>query len=163
MRVGYVVADWPVLSRMVAMKSDGGTGALEQMLLAEFAPNCLDSHIDTLRNTFRTKRDAMVSALKEHFGPLAKLSVPRGGIFIWVTLPEAVDTNRLVEAAIAEGVAVNPGSDWSADPQDGRHSLRLCFGNPSVDNINQGVARLAKICLREFPAVAQEPMPLMPA
>ncbi len=162
-RVGYVVADWPVLSRMLTMKTDGGTGALEQMVLSEFVSAHFDSHVDALRKTLKGKRDAIVSALKEQFGPAAKLSVPRGGIFIWVTLPDAVDTSRLAEVALAEGVAINPGAEWTADPQSGRHSLRLCFGNPSIETIREGVARLAKICQREFPAIAQMPTPPMPA
>ncbi len=168
LRIGYVVADWPILSRMLSLKTDAGTGALEQMVLAEFAPAHFDSHVIVLRKALKAKRDAMVSALKEHFGPAAKLSVPRGGIFMWVTLPDAVDTTRLAEVALAEGVAINPGAEWSADPNSGRHSLRLCFGNPSSDTIREGVARLAKICRQEFPAIARlqtEPMPTpaMPA
>ena len=163
LRVGYLVADWPVLSRMLTKKTDGGTGALEQMVLAEFAPAYFDSHVDALRDSLKTKRDAMVSVLKENFGPTAKISLPRGGIFVWVTLPETVDTSRLAEVALAEGVAINPGAEWSANPEKGRHSLRLCFGNPSMKTIEEGVARLAKICQQEYPAIAQVPIPPLPA
>jgi 2-aminoadipate transaminase len=91
----------------------------------------------------------MVEALEAHFGVTAEFEVPRGGIFIWVTLPEAVDTTKLAAAALAEGVAVNPGADWSADPESGRHRIRLCFGNPTIETIREGVARLAEICRRE--------------
>lgn len=164
LRIGYVVADWPILSRMLAMKTDAGTGALEQMVLSAFAPAHFDSHVNTLRKALKAKRDAMVSALSAHFGPAARFNVPRGGIFIWVTLPDAVDTSRLAEVALAEGVAINPGAEWSADPRSGRHSIRLCFGHPSIDTIRQGVERLARICQREFPSMAEEvPTPPIPA
>jgi len=150
LRIGYVVADWPVLSRMLPAKLDGGTGALEQMALAEYATSHFDDHVVALRGTLKEKCDAMVGALEEQFGVAAEYRIPRGGIFIWVKLPEAVDTTRLVQAALAEKVLVNPGADWSADPDSGRHSIRLCFGHPSIETIRNGVAHLADICNREF-------------
>lgn len=162
-RVGYLLADWPVMSRLLAAKHDGGSGALEQMVLAEYAATHYDAHVEMLQGRLKAKRDAMVAALTEQFGPLAKLSVPRGGIFIWVTLPEGVDTSRLAQVAAAEGVAINPGAEWSADAERGRNSMRLCFGNPSVETIRKGVERLATICQREFPALVKAPLPPMPA
>lgn len=163
LRVGYLLADWPLLSRMLAAKNDGGTGALEQMVLAEFAAAHYDAHVTALQGALKTKRDAMVSVLREQFGSLPTLSVPKGGIFIWVTFPEGVDTTRLAQAAAAEGVAINPGADWSADAVQGRRSMRLCFGNPSVEQIRKGVEHLARVCQREFPALVKAPLPAMPA
>ena len=64
-------------------------------------------------------------------------------------MPDAVDTTVLAEIALAEGVALNPGAQWSADPETGRHKLRLCFGSPTKEDIRDGVARLADICHRE--------------
>ncbi len=149
LRIGYLVADWSVLSRVLTVKFDGGTGALEQMALAEYATSHFDDHVSQLRGTLKAKCEAMVAALEEQFGVAADYRIPRGGIFIWVALPDAVDTSQLVQAAAAEKILVNPGAEWSADPQTGRHSIRLCFGNPSIDTIRQGVARLADICHRE--------------
>jgi 2-aminoadipate transaminase len=162
-RVGYLVADWPLMSRLLAAKTDGGTGALEQMVLAEYATAHFDAHVADLQQVLKAKRDAMVAALREHFGPAAQLSIPRGGIFIWVTLPEGADTTRLAQRAAAEGVAINPGAEWTADPAQGRRSLRLCFGNPSIDTIRKGVERLAKVCRQEFPALVKAPLPPIPA
>ena len=67
-----------------------------------------------------------------------------------MTLPDAVDTSALAEAAQAQGVSINPGAEWSADPASGRHKLRLCFANPSPAAIAAGIAKLADICHREF-------------
>lgn len=150
LRVGYVIADWAVLSRMLTVKFDGGTGAIEQMTLAEYATTHFDDHVSRLRGRLKEKCAVMVEALEKNFGVAAEYRLPRGGIFIWVALPETVDTNRLVQAAAGEGIAVNPGADWSADPATGRHSIRLCFGNAPLETIREGIARLADICHREF-------------
>ena len=144
LRVGYVVADWPVIS-----KTDGGTGALEQMVLAEYSAGKFDDHVTALQQTLRDKCQTMMAALDEHFGATAEFEAPSGGIFIWITLPESVDTNKLAEAALAEGVALNPGAEWMADAAAGSNRLRLCFANPSKETIQKGVARLAEICHRE--------------
>jgi len=149
LRVGYLLADWDVLSRMLAIKTDAGSGAIEQMILGEYLPAHFGSHVARLTETLHAKCDAIVEALTEEFGTDAEFSAPKGGIFIWVTLPEGVDTGVLAQAAAKEGVALNPGAEWSADPADGRRRMRLCFGNPSVETIRDGVARLAEICHRE--------------
>ena len=150
LRVGYIVAEWPVLSRLLALKTDGGTGALEQMVLAEYLAGGFDAHVATLVGTLQAKCAAMMEAVDREFGAAAEFTAPKGGIFLWVTLPEAVDTGRLFKAAQAEGVAINPGSEWSADAAAGARRLRLCFAHPSIEAIREGVARLAAICHREF-------------
>lgn len=149
LRVGYVVADWPMLSRILAQKSDGGTGAVEQMLLAEFAQD-FDSHVGALNKILKGKADALVDALEAEFGTAAEFTRPTGGIFLWVTLPEEVDTTRLAQVAAAEGVAVNPGAEWSADPESGKRRIRICFAHPPAETIREGMAKLAEICHREF-------------
>ena len=90
-----------------------------------------------------------MSALDEHFGTAAEFAPPKGGIFLWVTLPQAVDTSALAEAAAKEGVTLNPGAEWSTDRVTGRRKLRLCFANPSREAIREGIAKLADICRRE--------------
>jgi len=150
LRIGYVVADWPVLSRILPLKSDGGCGALEQMALAEYCPTQFDNHVGELQKTLREKCNVMVADLEEQFGAAAEFSAPKGGIFIWITLPDSVDTDQLAKVAAAQGVLINPGSEWSADADSGRHRLRLCFGHPSHEVIRNGVARLAEICHEEF-------------
>ncbi|MBT6430880.1 MAG: PLP-dependent aminotransferase family protein [Rhodospirillaceae bacterium] len=150
LRIGYVVADWPVMSRILPLKSDGGCGALEQMALAEYCPDHFAGHVDKLRQTLKGKCETMTAALAEQFGATAEFSAPVGGIFIWITLPDDVDTDRLAQVASAQGVAINPGSEWSADPDSGRHRFRLCFGHATHQVIRDGVARLAEICHGEF-------------
>ena len=150
LRVGYLTAPWEAMSRMLPLKTDAGSGALEQMVLAEYAPGAFDSHVAALNVALHAKADAAVEALEAHFGTTAEFERPRGGIFLWVTLPEAVDTTRLAEAAGAEGVAINPGAEWVADPATGRHKLRICFASPAVDDLREGIGKLADICHRDF-------------
>jgi len=150
LRVGYVVADWAVMRQIIPLKTDAGSGALEQMVLAEYVPGRFERHVDELRVALKRKASVMVEAVAENFGASAEFSMPKGGIFLWVTLPEQVDTTKLFQAAQAEGVAINPGAEWSADPAAGRSRLRLCFAYPSEKVIREGVAKLADICNREF-------------
>ena len=149
LRVGYVVAEWEVLSRLLAVKYDAGSGALEQMMLAEYCATHFDTHVSELQGVLKFKCDTIMEALAAEFGTAAEFSAPKGGIFIWVTLPNEVDTSRLGEVALAQGVALNPGAEWCADPETGRHRLRLCFGHPSEREIRDGIARLAQICYEE--------------
>ena len=151
LRVGFVVAGWDILSRLLALKSDAGSGALEQMVLAEFCEHNFDTHLVALNAALKVKADALVAALAEQFGTAAEFTAPKGGIFLWVTLPDGVDTSRLFDIAAKAGIAINPGAEWSvATPERARRRLRLCFANPSVEAIRQGVAELAAVCHKEF-------------
>jgi len=150
LRVGYIVARWEILSRMLALKTDAGSGALEQMVLAEFCAAHFADHVPRLRRGLRAKLETLMDALAEQFGTAAEFEDPKGGIFLWVKLPDSVDTLKLAPAALASGVAINPGPDWSTDKAYGKSRLRLCFANPSHDAIRQGVATLAEVCQREF-------------
>ncbi len=149
LRLGYVVAPWEVLSRMLACKSDGGTGALGQMVVADFFQDHYEEHLDTLRASMHRKLDVMTAALDEHFGSAVAYTAPRGGMFLWVKFPEHVDTMKLVQPALQEGVAFNPGPEWAAEPDAARHYLRLCFALPSEQLIAEGIAKLAQVFQQE--------------
>jgi 2-aminoadipate transaminase len=150
LRVGYLIAGWPVMSRILAVKTDAGSGALEQMVLAEYCREHFDAHVQALRGTLRRKLDALAGALRDQFGPQAQFDYPAGGIFLWVTLPEPVDTTKLAQVALQAGVAINPGAEWMTDAQAGRKRMRVCFAHPTEEVLREGTARLAQICHREF-------------
>ncbi|HVZ54097.1 MAG TPA: PLP-dependent aminotransferase family protein, partial [Pseudolabrys sp.] len=86
----------------------------------------------------------------EQFGTAAEFDEPRGGIFLWVKLPDTVDTLKLYQAALAAGVAINPGPEWSTDAMHSKSRMRLCFASPSHEQIREGIAILADICRKEF-------------
>jgi 2-aminoadipate transaminase len=150
LRVGYIVADWDLLARMLALKIDAGSGALEQMVLGEFCPAHFDEHVPKLTRGLRKKLETLMDALNEQFGTAAEFEDPKGGIFLWVKLPDAVDTQKLFQPALAAGIAINPGPEWTTDKARGKSRTRLCFANPSHQEIRQGVAALAEVCRREF-------------
>ena len=143
LRVGYVIADEPVIRQLAALKTDAGTGALEQLALAEYSPSHFNDHVEQLKGALRAKAEAMVAAVRREFGDDVEVREPMGGIYVWLTFPEGFDTDVLVGPATAAGIEFNPGSGWSADPEWGKRRLRLCFGAPSVDTIDAGVAELA--------------------
>ena len=150
LRVGYIVAEPGLVAQIAACKDDGGTGALEQMMLAEYCRGHFDDHVAKVTVLLKEKLDVMVAALEEHFGTAAEFTPPPGGIFLWVAFPDAVDATKLAAAAAARGVAINPGPDWSSDVAPARSRIRLCFGNPTADAIRDGVRVLAEVCHEEF-------------
>src|ERR1700726_3478609 len=150
LRVGFIVAPWEMLSRMLALKTDAGSGALEQMVLAEYCAPHFTSHVPKLARGLRAKLDTLMEALNEQFGTSAEFEDPKGGIFLWVKLPDNVDSLKLYQTALAAGVAINPGPEWSTDKAYAGSRLRLCFASPSHEQIREGVAQLAEVCRREF-------------
>jgi 2-aminoadipate transaminase len=150
LRVGFIVAPWEMLSRMLALKTDAGSGALEQMVLAEYCAPHFAAHVPELTRALRAKLNVLMEALNEHFGTSAEFEDTKGGIFLWVKLPDNVDTLKLYQAALATGVSINPGPEWSTDKAYSKSHLRLCFASPSVEQIREGVAVLADVCRREF-------------
>jgi 2-aminoadipate transaminase len=150
LRVGYMVARWDMLSRMLALKTDAGSGALEQMVLGEFCAPRFAQHVPQLARGLRSKLDTLMESLNAQFGTAAEFDEPKGGIFLWVKLPEQVDTLKLYQPALAAGVAINPGPEWSTDAAYSRSRMRLCFASPSHEEIREGVALLAEVCRREF-------------
>jgi 2-aminoadipate transaminase len=150
LRVGFIVAPWDVMSRMLALKTDAGSGALEQMVLAEYCAPHFATHVPKLTKGLRAKLDTLMEALNEQFGTAAEFEDPKGGIFLWVKLPDNVDTLKLYQAALAAGVAINPGPEWSTDKAYGKSRMRLCFASPSSEEIREGVAVLAEVCRKEF-------------
>ena len=150
LRVGYIVAGWEILARMLALKTDAGSGALEQMVLAEYCTAHFSEHVPRLTRGLRAKLETLMATLAEQFGTTAEFDDPPGGIFLWIKLPDAVDTLKLSQAALAAGVAINPGPEWSTNKAYAKSRLRLCFASPTIEEIRTGVATLANVCRREF-------------
>jgi 2-aminoadipate transaminase len=150
LRVGFIVAPWEMMSRLIALKTDAGSGALEQMLLAEYCTPHFATHVPNLTRGLRVKLDTLMEALNAQFGTAAEFEAPKGGIFLWLKLPDNVDTLKLYQSALAAGVAINPGPEWSTNAAHSKSRLRLCFANPSAELIREGVAVLADVCRREF-------------
>jgi 2-aminoadipate transaminase len=152
LRLGYAVAVPEVMGRLVACKreADSGTGALDQMVVAEYFSQNFGEHVGGLTQTLHDKLDAMVEAVEREFGTaVEKMWKPKGGIFLWLKLPDRIDVTKLVAPAAKAGVVFNPGPEWSCNPGESKSHLRLCFALPSKDDIRAGVAAFARVCFEE--------------
>ena len=149
LRVGYLVADWEVMGHVLSLKTDAGSGAVEQLVLAESSPTHFDDHVAQLTAALAEKSRIMCDAVSASFGDQVSFVEPRGGIFVWLTFPEGIDTASFAAAAKDRGVEFNPGAGWSVDPAYGSRRMRLCFGHPDADTIREGVAVLAEVVAAE--------------
>ena len=148
-RLGYVVASWEVMSRLLSRKNDAGTGVMDQMIAGDYFTNHYEGHIQEVRSALKRKCEALGSALRESFGPAIDFEMPRGGMYLWVRLPSGIDSRTLALPALREGIAFNPGPDWSADPEAATNYIRLCFALPSENEIWEGIEKLADVFRRE--------------
>jgi 2-aminoadipate transaminase len=147
-RLGWVVAPAPVLAKINLGKqaADLCTSSLTQQLVsAYFEEGRWLTYVRDLCAIYRRRRDAMLDALAEFFPPEAEWTQPGGGLFIWATLPDFIDTEDLLAKAIqAESVAFVPGSAAYVDGRGGS-SMRLNFSAVSEDDIVEGIRRIGKV------------------
>jgi DNA-binding transcriptional MocR family regulator len=99
--------------------------------------------IDTFRGVYRERRDAALEAMSEH---LPKLSTthPDGGFYLWITLPDGIDSKAMLPLAVKELVAYTPGTAFYGDGT-GQNKLRVCYSFPTPENIKVGIKRLATV------------------
>ena len=128
-------------------KTDAGTGGLEQMVLSEFCENHFFDHLTILNQKLKSKAITMCEALDKYFGNTVIIQI--GGIYVWIKMPDGVDTSKLYNIALQGGVAINPGVEWSMDKKN-KQKMRLCFANPTDKVIDEGVKKLAEVCKKEF-------------
>jgi 2-aminoadipate transaminase len=100
--------------------------------------------VGSLRELYRRRRDAMLDALAEHFPNEAEWTYPQGGMFLWATLPDYIDTTDLLARALSENVAFVPGRAAYVDGRGGS-SMRLNFSGVTEDDIREGVRRIGKV------------------
>jgi len=146
-RVGWLVAPRPLLAKLILGKqaSDLCSSTLTQHFVAGyFASADWRAYIDELRDVYHRRRDVILDALAEHLPAAASWTRPHGGLFIWVTLPDFINTTDLLARALAENVAFVPGEAAFADGR-GEHSMRLNFSSEADDDIREGVRRIGKI------------------
>ncbi|NLT05316.1 MAG: PLP-dependent aminotransferase family protein [Solirubrobacterales bacterium] len=147
LRLGWVVAPPPVLARMNLGKqqADLCTSTLSQILVQSyFAHHDWRDYVGSLTELYRGRRDTMLDALAEHFPPQAEWTKPGGGLFIWATLPDFIDTSDLLAAALRDNVAFVPGEGAFLDGR-GRSSMRLNFSNADEDGIREGIRRIGEV------------------
>jgi 2-aminoadipate transaminase len=145
-RLGWAVAPRPVLEKLNLGKqgADLCSSPMTQLFVAAyFHDHDWRAYLEQLKRLYRTRRDAMLQALEEHFGERAGWTKPEGGLFIWATLDGGVNTTDLL--ARAEGVAFVPGRSAYMDGHSGASSMRLNFAGVPEENIREGIRRIGKI------------------
>ncbi|MDB5673365.1 MAG: PLP-dependent aminotransferase family protein [Sphingomonas bacterium] len=144
LRVGWIVADAPVIRRLTLLKqaSDLATSAFNQMLALRLARTILPAEIARARAAYRARRDAMLAALAAHMPPGVDWTRPEGGLYIWLNLPEHLDGATIALRALTEcGVATISGAAfYPVAPV--RNTLRLSFSLASEADATEAIARL---------------------
>lgn len=162
LRLGWIVAPPDVIAKLVQLKqgADLHTSTFAQIVAYEVAKdNFLDDHVKLIRKVYRERRDVMLEALKKYFPPEVTWTHPQGGLFLWATLPEGMDCQKLFDAALKENVAFVPGDCFYAGnefAQEGGRHMRLNFSYGQPEQIREGIRRLAvaiKAQLRELRTV----------
>jgi 2-aminoadipate transaminase len=146
-RLGWVVAPPPVLEKVVLGKgaADLCTSTLTQFFVRQyFAEGGWKSYVEDLLGLYRGRRDTMLAALAEHFPAAATWTEPEGGLFIWATLPDYIDTEDLLAKALRSDVAFVPGAAAYVDGR-GKNSMRLNFSGVSDEEIREGISRIGRV------------------
>lgn len=147
LRVGWVAAPPPVLRQMNLGKQAGDlcTGTFDQRFIVEYMRKYdWRDHVARLNQIYRQRRDALLTALEEEFPASATWTRPRGGLFVWVTLPDFIDTRDLLPRALDRDVAFVPGGAAYLDGT-GANNMRLNFSQNPPDVIAEGVRRLGEV------------------
>jgi 2-aminoadipate transaminase len=146
-RLGWVVAPPPVLEKINLGKqaTDLCTSTLSQLMVqAYFEQSRWRDYVESLTELYRDRRDTMLDALADYFPRQAEWTRPQGGMFIWATLPDFIDTTDLLARALRENVAFVPGSGAYMDGR-GHNSMRLNFSASDGDDIREGIRRIGEV------------------
>jgi 2-aminoadipate transaminase len=160
LRLGWIVAPPEIIAKLAQLKqgADLHTSTFNQFVAYEVARDgFLDEHVKLIRQIYRERRDAMLAALEEFFPSEVTWTHPKGGLFLWVTLPEGLDMQALFKSALEQNVAFVPGDSFYAPAtrtgrnngnhgsarRDGSRHMRLNFSNAAPERIREGIRRLA--------------------
>ena len=147
LRAGYFCAPDKWMEAILKERWDAGTSALNTMIIAEYLKENLWSHIAQHIAIIKKKRDVLLSALDETLAGSVEWTVPRGGLFDWLTLPKAVDLKKLQATALKRGVQFTPGQSFHAADKE-IPNLRLSYPHLSHEDIREGIQRLAA-CIQD--------------
>ncbi|MCP4359917.1 MAG: PLP-dependent aminotransferase family protein [Chloroflexi bacterium] len=152
LRLGWIVAPEEVIQRCVMAKQgmDLHSSSFVQMMVYEVVQNgFLQQHVKHIRQVYRERRDMMLQAMETYFPSGVSWTRPKGGLFLWVTLPEEMDSAILLQKAIEHKVAFVPGSAFYPD-NGGQNSFRLNFSNARPEQIETGIQRLGRMLAAEI-------------
>lgn len=147
LRIGWMNGPSKIMGQFEKVKqcADLHTSSLIQYMVYMYVlTGKLEPHIEEIKNNYRTKRDLMMSLMKEEFVDGIRWTKPEGGMFIWGELPGNVDARTLLDEAVKRKVAYVPGASFYPNG-GGENTFRLNFSNASDDDMVEGIARLGKL------------------
>ena len=146
LRVGYVLAPPAIREKLVLANESAilSPATFAQMLVSEYLSiSDWQGQIATYRNLYREKRDSALNALNQYL-PRIKTTRPDGGFFLWLTLPEGLNSKEMLPLAVTELVAYTPGTAFYGDGR-GKENIRVCFSHPTAENVAVGIKRLSNV------------------
>lgn len=151
-RLGWIAASPEVLNKYILMKqgADLQSSTISQIEVATYLEQYnIEEHIEKIKETYKRRRDLMINVMKEEFPKEIKYTVPQGGLFTWVTLPEYMNSRDLAVKALEKNVAYVPGGSFYAN---GGHEndMRLNYSAMEDDKIVEGMKRLAEVIKAEM-------------
>lgn len=156
-RVAWIAAPAPLAAKFEIAKQaeDLCTGGLDQRVVYEACRRgVLERQLPVLREHYRRKRDVMVESLGQEFGGEVTWPSPRGGFFLWATLPRAIDADAMIARAVQHGVIYVAGEAFFVDGAgSGRNIVRLAFSAPTHERMREGVRRLGRTVREELAAI----------
>ena len=153
LRIGWIASQKELIARLIQLKADGGTNPLMQCIVYEFCSSpAFEKHAKRVQDVYRAHRDRMVEVVKREL-PGVTLTIPQGGYYLWLTLPESVDGEALARDAEAVGVHIIPGTKFFAGSGSGsageraraRNHVRLSYSYATFAQIDEGIRRLARV------------------
>jgi 2-aminoadipate transaminase len=152
-RTAFVLAPEPLVAKLEIAKQSAnlcGSGLDQRIILECLRRGLIEEQKARIRPYYRAKRDVMLESLAGEMPADIGWTRPAGGLFVWMTLPEGIDAEVLLEAAVREGVAYVAGAPFHVD-DSGSNTLRLTFAREDVPTIREGVARLGRAVRETVP------------
>jgi 2-aminoadipate transaminase len=146
LRTAFLIGPEEIVAKVEIAKQSAnlcGSGLDQRIVLACLRRGLIEEQKARIRPYYRGKRDAMLAALEARMPSGVTWTRPAGGLFVWVTLPEGMDAEKMIETAVAEGVAYIPGGPFFVDGS-GANTMRLTFAKEDIPTIQEGVDRLAR-------------------
>ncbi|MFB2561585.1 PLP-dependent aminotransferase family protein [Rhizobium sp. IMFF44] len=156
LRVGFIVANAPVIRKLVLMKqaADLHSSTINQIAIHQVAERGFDAQVAKVRKTYSHRRDCMLAALAKYMPDGTSWTKPQGGMFVWVTLPKGMDGAKLLARSLETAkVAFVPGQAFFADGS-GANTFRVSFSCANDEMIEEGISRLGKLIAGEIGAMA---------
>ncbi len=150
LRTAFLIGPEEILAKVEIAKQSAnlcGSGLDQRVILACLKRGLIETQKERIRPYYRAKRDAMLEALEAEMPDGVRWTRPGGGLFVWLTLPEGMDAEVLLESAVAEGVAYVAGGPFHVDG-GGANTMRLTFAKEDAPTIVEGVRRLSRAVKR---------------